>query len=617
MMQRNMMPKNKKSFLHGLKQVTLHATFASMALLASAQTFAAGTHAISIFGDVKYPADFKHFDYVNPNAPKGGELKLSALGSFDTFNPFLSKGDAAAGLSYLGNSYVWDSLTVQSLDEPFSEYGLIAERMNVAKDGGAVTFYLRKEAKFADGQPVTSEDVRYTFDTLKEKGRPFYDYYYGSITSAIVIDKHTIKFTFSEKTNRELPLIIGQLPILPKHYFENAGFDKADLKIPIGSGPYKIADFKAGKSVTYELRDDYWGKDLPVNRGQHNFQKITYEYFLDDTVSLEAFKGGTYDFRAENTAKNWATAYESPALKAGKIIQEEIKHNLPAGMQGMAFNIRKPIFQDRTLRHAMTLALDFEWSNQNLFYGQYTRTRSYFQNSEMAATGTPSDEELAILNKWRDKLPQEVFTKEYQPPKTNTAAGIRGNLRQAQQMLSAAGYTVKDNQLYNPAGEPIKFEILLGSSAFERIVLPLTRNLKVLGITATVRTVDSNQYLERMRKFDYDMIVATFGQSNSPGNEQRDFWSSAAASRNDSRNVIGIEDPIIDALVETLIQADNREELVTACRALDRVLQWNYYLIPNWHIDKFRVAYRNTLAHPATMPAYGLSLSTWWSRNAK
>ncbi|MDF1780483.1 MAG: extracellular solute-binding protein [Alcanivoracaceae bacterium] len=617
MMQRNMMPNKNKSFLQRLQHVTRYATFASLAFLTSANVFAAGTHAISIFGDVKYPADFKHFDYVNPNAPKGGELKLSALGSFDTFNPFLSKGDAAAGLSYLGNSYLWDSLTVQSLDEPFSEYGLIAERMDIAKDGSAVTFYLRKEATFADGQPVTSEDVRYTFDTLKEKGRPFYDYYYGSITSAVAIDKHTIKFTFSENTNRELPLIIGQLPILPKHYFDKAGFEKADLSIPMGSGPYKIASFKAGKSVTYELRDDYWGKDLAVNRGQHNFKKITYEYFLDDTVSLEAFKSGVYDFRAENTAKNWATAYDSPALKAGKIIQEEIKHNLPAGMQGMAFNIRKPIFQDRTLREAMILALDFEWSNKNLFYDQYTRTRSYFQNSEMAATGTPSKAELAILNKWRDKLPEEVFTKEYQPPKTSTASGIRGNLRTAQQMLNAAGYTVKDNQLYNPAGEPIKFEILLGSSAFERIVLPLTRNFKVLGINATVRTVDSNQYLERMRKFDYDMVVATFGQSNSPGNEQRDFWSSAAASRNDSRNVIGIEDPIIDELVEILIQADSREDLVTACRALDRVLQWNYYLIPNWHIDKFRVAYRNNLAHPATLPPYGISLDTWWSRNAK
>ena len=593
----------------------LRTLFAAAALCCATTTASAETtHALSMYGDVKYPKDFTHFDYVNPQAPKGGELKLSALGSFDSFNPFISKGDAAAGLSYLGNSYVWDSLTVRSLDEPFTEYGLLAERMDVADDRSAVTFFLRKQATFSDGKPVTAEDVAWTFTTLKEKGAPFFGYYYGSVKNVKVIDKHTVRFTFSEAKNRELPLIIGQLPVLPKHHFEKAGFDKADLTLPVGSGPYRVADFSPGKRVVYERRADYWGKDLPVNRGHYNFNRIVFEYYLDDTVVLEAFKGGNYDFRQENSAKNWATAYDSPALRSGKIIKEEISHELPAGMQGFAFNLRKPMFQSAVLREAMTLALDFEWSNKNLFFGQYTRTRSYFQNSDMAATGLPSEAELKILNRYRDKLPNEVFEKAYQPPTTDSPAGIRGNLRNAQKMLLDAGYTIRNSQLYTPPGEPVKFEILLGSALFERVVLPLTRNLKTLGIDASVRTVDSNQYLERVRKFDYDMIVATFPQSSSPGNEQRDFWSSEAATRPDSRNLVGISNPVINELVELVIQADSREELIIRCRALDRVLQWGHYVIPNWHIDRYRLAYRSSLAHPENFPPYGLSLDFWWSR---
>lgn len=574
------------------------------------------THALSMYGDVKYPKGFHHFDYVNPEAPKGGELKLSATGSFDSFNPFISKGDPAAGLAMLGNSYIWDSLTARSLDEPFTEYGLLAERMDVAADRSAVTFFLRKQARFADGQPVTAQDVAWTFTTLKEKGAPFFSYYYGSVKEVKVIDTHTVRFTFTEARNRELPLIIGQLPVLPKHHYEKSGFDKADLTRPLGSGPYRIASFTPGKSVVYERRDDYWGKDLAVNRGHYNFDRVSYEYYLDETVILEAFKGGNFDIRVENSAKNWATAYDSPALRSGKIVKKEIQHERPAGMQGFAFNLRKPIFQDRVLRQAMTLALDFEWSNKNLFFDQYTRTRSYFQNSEMAATGLPDAAELKILAPYRDKLPKEVFEQAYQPPSTAGPGGIRGNLRNAQKMLLDAGYRIENNQLLTPSGEPVKFEILLGSALFERVVLPMTRNLQILGIKTTVRTVDSNQYIERLRKFDYDMIVATFPQSSSPGNEQRDFWSSQAAARHDSRNLVGIADPVVDALVELIIQADSREELIVRCRALDRVLQWGHYVIPNWHINRDRVAYANTLAHPETFPPSGFAKDLWWSRNA-
>lgn len=615
--------KNNISLFSARNTLALSASLLIATIVLPTEAFAASekshsapkSHALSMYGDVKYPANFPHFDYVNPNAPKGGTLRSATIGSFDSFNPFISKGAPAAGLAYLGSSYIWDSLTVQSLDEPFTEYGLIAEKMAVAADQSAVTFYLRKQARFADGKPVTAEDVLYSFNTLKKNGRPFYSYYYGSVSKAEIIDTHTIKFSFTEKQNRELPLIIGQLPVIPKHYYESGLFQKADFSLPLGSGPYEIKEFKPGKRISYALRDDYWAKDLGVNKGQHNFANVTYEYFLDDTVSLEAFKGGSYDIRVESSAKNWATAYDSPALRAGKILKKEIPNKQPAGMQGFAFNLRKPILQDQVLRKAMTLALDFEWSNTNLFYGQYTRTRSYFDNSELAATELPDKAELAILNQWKGQLPEEVFTHVYQPPRTDTASGIRGNLRNAQKMLSAAGYSIKDNQLYTPSGEAVKIEILLSTPIFERVVLPFTRNLKILGVEATVRTVDSNQYIERLRKFDYDLIVATFGQSNSPGNEQRDYWSSDAAERTDSRNLIGIKDPVIDQLVELVIQAGTREELITRCRALDRALQWNNFVIPNWHIDRYRLAYSNALRHPETLPPFGLSFDFWWSDN--
>ena len=573
------------------------------------------THALSMYGDVKYPADFKHFDYVNPNAPKGGELKLSSIGTYDNFNPFISKSVAAAGLPYLGNGFIWDTLTIQSLDEPFTEYGLLAEKIEVSKDRSTVTFTLRKEARFADGKPVTAEDVRWTFETLKEKGRPFYSYYYGSVPKAEVLDKHRIRFTLSDPNNRELPLILGQLPVLPKHYFASHDFSSALLEKPLGSGPYRVSSFSFGKRVVYERRADYWAKDLPVNLGQYNFDKISYEYFLDETVSLEAFKGGAYDFRSENSAKNWATGYQSPALTRGDFLMRDFLNHQPAGMQGFGFNLRKPLLQDKTLRRAMILALDFEWSNQNLFFGQYSRTRSYFQNSDMEARGLPEGEELKLLSRWKDKLPEEVFSQSYQPPTTAGAAGIRGNLRKAQKLLVDAGYTIRNNQLYTPNGTEVKLEMLLGSALFERVVLPYKRNLKVLGIDLAVRTVDTNQYIERLRKFNYDMIVAGFPQSSSPGNEQRDYWSSSAADNSDSRNYLGIKDPVIDELVELIISAESRDQLVTRCRALDRVLQWGYYVVPNWYTNKYRIAYSKSLAHPE-IPPYGFSIDIWWSKDA-
>ena len=569
----------------------------------------AGKHAIAMHGEPKYSADFKHFDYVNANAPKGGTLRRHVIGTFDSFNPFIPQGSAAAGTGYL-----YDTLTTASQDEPFTQYGLLAETIEVAADRTHVTYHLRPEARFADGSEVTAQDVVFSFELLTVKGSPFYAYYYADVERAEAIGKHRVRFHFRTNKNKELPLIVGQMPVLPRQYWQDRDFSKPSLDKPLGSGPYQVDSFQPGRRVVYQRRDDYWGKDLPVNRGQYNFDRLSFEYFLDETVSLEAFKGGAYDWRLERSAKDWASGYASPALTRKEIILEEIPHSLPSGMQGFVMNQRRELFTDRTLREAIGLAMDFEWSNQNLFHGQYVRTRSFFQNSDMAATGLPSADELKLLEPFRKQLPAEVFEQEYQPPTTDGSGRPRANLQRAQQLLRSAGYTLESNQLKTPKGAPVRFEILLDSGAFERIALPFSRNLKALGIDASVRRIDPTQYLERVREFDYDMIIAVFPQSNSPGNEQRDFWHSSAADMPDSRNQIGLKDPVVDALVEQIVRAQSRQQLVVACRVLDRVLQWGHHVVPNWHVNRFRVAYRNTLARPEVNPPYGLPIDAWWQK---
>lgn len=570
-------------------------------------------HAIAMHGEPKYGPDFEHFDYVNPDAPKGGTMSRHVVGSYDSLNPFIPKGTAAAGIEQ-----IYDSLTVRSQDEPFTQYGLLAESMEIPADRGWAVYHLREDAAFADGHPVTASDVVFTFETVREKGSPFYSYYYKNIDKVEAVDKHTVRFTFSEDTeNRELPLIVGQMSILPEHYWAERDFSEGSLEKPLGSGPYEIKEVDPGKRIVYKRRDDYWGKDLPVNQGRYNFDQLVFEYFLDENVAMEAFKGGDYNFRPERNSKLWATAYDSPALKKGNIVQEEIPHSQPVGMQGFVFNERRELFQDRTLRRALGYALDFEWSNKNLFYGQYKRTRSYFQNSELAAKGTPSEAELELLEPWRDQLPDAVFEQKYQPPSTDGEGRPRENLNQARKMLLDAGYDIVDGTLKTPDGEPVEFRILLQSAAFERIVLPFARNLKALGVKADVRKVDKTQYQERMREFNFDMVVGNFPQSNSPGNEQRDFWHSSAAERAGSRNLIGLQSPVVDALVEKIISAPDRQALITRCRALDRVLQWGFHVIPNWHVDYFRLAYRKDLAHPEDMPGYGMALNAWWHSNAE
>jgi microcin C transport system substrate-binding protein len=567
----------------------------------------APAHGVAMHGDLKYGPDFEHFDYVNPNAPKGGTVTFASIGTFDTLNPFIIKGTSADGLGFL-----FETLTVQSEDEPFSEYGLLAESIEMPEDRSWVAFTLRPEARWHDGRPVTVEDVIFSFDTLKEKGLPFYRAYYRNVIKAEAAGERRVKFTFEQTTNRELPLILGQLPILPKHYYENVEFEKTTLQPPLGSGPYRIKSLEPGRRIVYERAKDYWGADLPVSRGFYNFDEIRYEYYRDANVALEAFKAGGYDIRVENTSKFWATAYSGPMFEAGWIAKEEIPHELGTGMQGFVFNTRRAMFQDPRVRQALAYAFDFEWTNRTIMYGQYDRTESYFSNTELAAEGLPSEAELELLEPFRDQLPEAVFTEVYQAPSSEGEGGVRQNLRTALGLLREAGWSVEGGRLVNAEGQPFRFEILLNGPSFERHTLPFIRNLERLGIQATVRAIDPAQYQNRLDEFDFDMVVGTFGQSLSPGNEQREYWGSEAADIPGSRNVIGIKDPVVDQLIDKIIEAPTREDLVTATRALDRVLLWGHYVIPHWHSRTFRVAYWNKFDRPETTPPYGLPLFSWW-----
>ncbi len=581
--------------------------------LGHAAAAATPQHALTLYGEApKYRSGFTHFDYVNPAVPKGGTVRLAEIGSFDSLNPFILKGTAAAGIGR-----VYDTLTVQSLDEPFTEYGLLAESVVRDPDNRWVEFHLRPQARFHDGEPITAEDVAFTLELLKTQGHPFYRAYYKDVARAVVQDPRTVRFEFATADNRELPLIVGQMPVLPRHAWVGRDFTRTTLEPPLGSGPYRVAKVDPGRSITYRRVADYWAKDLPVNRGRYNFDTIRIDYYRDDTVALEAFKAGEYDFRQENVAKNWAVGYDGPALRDGRIRKEEIPHQRPTGMQGFVFNTRKSLFADRRVRWALAHAFDFEWANKNLFYGAYARTKSYFSNSELAARGLPSPAERKLLEPYRDRLPPEVFTQAYAPPRTDGSGRLRANLRTAARLLREAGWVVRDGRrVHRDTGEPFTFELLLVSPSFERVALPFQRNLRRLGIEMRVRTVDPAQYQKRLDQFDFDMVVASFGQSLSPGNEQRDYWTSAAAETPGSRNLAGIRDPVVDALVERLIHAPDRQTLVTTTRALDRVLLWGHYVIPHWHLRYFRVAYWDRLAHPRHNPPYGLDLDAWWHEQA-
>ena len=589
-----------------------HLLTASVLVLFSGLSFqlAAATesqHGIAMHGELKYPPGFTHFDYTNPDAPKGGQLREASIGTFDSLNPFIIKGTVAEGTGLL-----YDTLLGRALDEPFSLYGLLAQQLRVADDRSWIEFDLRPEARFNDGTPVTAGDVAFTFETLLNEGSPFFKSYYADIQDITALSKHTVRFDFSSTTNRELPLIVGEVPILPAHYWMAREFAVPSLEIPVGSGPYTISHIDPGRTLTYERRKDYWGSDLPVNRGRFNFDTRQFDYYRDSTVALEAFKAGEYDFRNEHASKAWATGYTGAPFDDGRILKEEIAHGNPRGMQGFVMNTRRDRFKDARVRQALTFAFDFEWTNRNLFYGAYTRSNSYFSNSEMAADSLPDADELAILEPLRDQLPPEVFTQVYKAPRTDGSGRNRQQLRTALRLLQQAGWRLEDSRLINADGEPFHFEILLVQKEFERVVSPFIRNLERLGISADIRIVDVSQYINRLRQFDFDMVVYGFGQSSSPGNEQRDYWHSDAANRPGSRNLIGINSPAIDRLVEQLIAAPDRKQLILRARALDRALQWNHFVIPHYHISAWRIAYWDKFSHPAISPTYDLGLDTWW-----
>jgi len=564
-------------------------------------------HALAMHGQPKYGPDFRHFDYVNPHAPKGGTMRLAAQGTFDSFHPFIPKGNPAVGAGY------FESLLTQSDDEPFTMYGLLAASLEVPEDRSWVIFTLRPEARWHDGKPVTVEDVIWSFDTLKRDGRPFFRFYYGSVSGTEQVGERRVKFTFSDKSNRELPLIIGQMPVLPKHDWASRDFTRTTLEPPLTSGPYRVKEFEAGRFVRLERVEDYWGKNLPVTAGQHNVDLIRTDFYRDATVIQTALKAGEIDYHDENSAKSWALDYDVPPVRKGWIVKEQIPHQRPTGMQAFVFNTRRPMFQDRRVRQALGYAFDFEWSNKTLFFGQYTRTESFFSNSELASSGLPEGEELEILARYRDRLSPEVFTTPYRAPVTDGSGWPRENLRTAFALLKDAGWEVRDFKLVQVAtGQPMQFEILLVSPAFERIALPFVRNLRRLGIEARVRLVDQSQYINRLRTFDFDFLVGGWGQSESPGNEQRNFWSSASANSPSARNYAGIQDPVIDELIELVIQASSRESLVARTRALDRVLLHGHYVIPQWHLRFQRILYWNKFSRPETTAKDGTSTTYWW-----
>jgi microcin C transport system substrate-binding protein len=607
----------RNGFIAALAGVGLAA--ASIGVAHAVEGTGGPVHAMAMHGKPKFGPDFTHFDYANPDAPKGGSRVSDATGTFDSLNPFILQGTpASVGLIY-------DSLMVQSVDEAFTLYCLLCETVETPDDRSWVEFTLREDARWHDGVPVSVDDVIFSFHALREQGRPFYRFYYGSVQDVVQTGPRKVRFNFAGDLNPELPLIIGDLTILPKHYWETRDFSKTTLEPPLGSGAYRISDVKPGRSLTFERVPDYWAKDHPTQAGFNNIDTIRIDYFRDRTIAREAFKGGNTDIWIENSAKEWATAFDIPAVRDGRIVKEEFAHDRPAGMQGFVFNIRKPVFQDRRVRKALTLAWDFEWYNKNLAYNAYSRTDSYFDNSELGSRGLLADadsEEREILERFRGSLPDEIFTRAYTVPSTDGsgARGIRNNLRAARKLLEEAGWVVRDGTLVNgETGAPFTFEILLVQPTFERMALPFARNLERLGIEASVRVVDTAQYQNRTDARDYDMIIGSWGQSLSPGNEQRDFWSTRAAEAAGSRNLIGIQDPVIDELIELLISAPSRESLVQRTRALDRALLWGHYVIPHFHLPVDRIAFWDKFGRPEKVPMLGeaTNIAAWWVDPAK
>ena len=587
------------------------------------------SNAVAVLATPALPPDFKAFPYVNPDAPKGGDVTLAAIGAYDSFNPFILRGTATGALvapwvilpggagsgSTVG--HVWESLLASSADEGAVGYGHLAGTIELPADRMWVAFELRPEAKFSDGMPVTAEDVAWTYRTLLEQGRPSFRVQMVDVKDVEVQGPRRVVYHFKSNENRQLPLIVGGLPVLPKHFFDGRDFTKPLTDPPIGSGPYRIASFELGRSVTYERRPDWWAKDMPTGKGTNNFDRVRFEYFRDSTVAMEAFKAGQIDLRSENISKNWATAYNFPAVASGLVKKVGFQHHLPTGMQGYAMNTRRPVFANPLVRQAMAQVFDFEWENKNLFYGAYTRTLSYFSNSDLASSGVPQGDELKLLEPYRAELPPELFSQPFTLPVTDGSGNNRAELRKALDLLAQAGWKVKDRRLTDDKGQPVSFTILLEDPSYERVALPYVQNLQKLGIDVRVRTVDPAQYQHLTDDYDFDMMMMIYPESDVPGSELRDYFTCAAAKAQGSANVAGICDPAVDALVEKVINAEDRKSLETAARALDRVLLWRWYLLPNWDNTKFNIAYWDRFGHPDKPVREGFNFDSWWVDAAK
>ena len=565
------------------------------------------THGLSLLGKPELPANFSHFPYVNPDAPKGGELVQGAVGSFDSFNPFIVRGTPAADIGR-----VYDTLMRANEDEAEAYYAHLAESVTVWPDHMGVTFTLRPQARFHDGSAVTAEDVAWTFNTLREQGRPRYRQYYGDVAAVEVRGPREVAFRFKSAANRELPLILGQLPVLPHAWWQSRDFTKPLTEPPMGSGPYRVAQYDFGRSITLIRVGDYWAADLPTGKGLANFDTRRTEYFRDATVQLQAFKAGQIDFRQETSSKDWATAYDFPAVQRGLVKKEALAHRLPTGMQGFFMNTRRKLFSDPRVRQALAWVFDFEWENANLFHGAYARTNSYFSNSELAASGLPSAAEAALLAPFRDQLPAGLFTTPFRLPVSDGSGNNRAALRDALALLKSAGWEVRDRKLVNAAGEQMSFEILLSAPSMERVALPYVQWLARLGVAAHVRTVDPAQYQTLTDAYDFDMVDGVVGESDSPGNEQVGFWGCAAGGQPGGDNLAGVCHPAAEAMIDKILNAPDRAALVTATRALDRVLLWNWYVVPHWHLQAVWVAHWDRFAHPARPVRSGLALDRWW-----
>jgi microcin C transport system substrate-binding protein len=590
---------------------------ATLFLVAGLPAGAEPQHGLSTFGELGYPAGFAHFAYVDPGAPRGGEIRLHDVGSFDNLNPFIVKGIKLRGVGAAALADLpYDSLMERAWDEPDALYGLVARSAEMADDRSWVEFTLRPEARFHDGSPLTARDVVFSFEILKEKGAPQYRLLLRDVATASAPVPDKVRFTFREGARkRDLPLTVASLPIFSETYFREREFDRTTLEPPLGSGPYRITDVDQGRSFVYRRVTDYWAGDLPVNRGRFNFDSIRFDFYRDRNVAMEAFKAGQYDFREEFTSKMWATAYDFPAVADGLVVREALPDEAPASRQYFVLNLRRSLFRDRRVRQAFDLAFDFEWTNRNIFYGLYARTESLFQNTPMAARTLPTPEELALLSPHRDVVPPEAFTDVYRLPTTDGDGNNRANLRAAQGLLRDAGYNVRDGRLTAPSGIPVEIEILTFSPTFERVYAPLVRNLDRLGIRATIRIVDTAQYANRMQEYDFDVTTAAFAGPTTPGIEERNFWGSESGAAPGGLNYAGIADPAVDDLIEMIAEATDRASLETAARALDRVLLWNRYVIPQWFNATHNVAYWNIFARPVAAPKYDSYfgfLDTWW-----